>query len=128
MRDEMPTETEREYDEVEGCIGNGVEKELGGGVVEDRLEAVHGFGRRREREMEAYGGKKLREGAAGALESSRVESLGGWDAALAMGRFIGVSVSRKAISALYSHFWRRGRPDREVEAEWSCDEGMIGVT
>jgi hypothetical protein len=31
--------------------------------------------------MEAYGGKKLREGAAGALESSRVESLGGWDAA-----------------------------------------------
>jgi hypothetical protein len=48
----MPTETEREYDEVEGCIGNGVEKELGGGVVEDRLEAVHvgrGHGRGRPR-------------------------------------------------------------------------------
>lgn len=46
----MPTETETEteYDEVEGCVGNGVEKELGGGVVEDRLEAVH-VGRGRPR-------------------------------------------------------------------------------
>ncbi|TEB21588.1 hypothetical protein FA13DRAFT_1716759 [Coprinellus micaceus] len=116
-------------------LGNGVEKELGGGIVENGFEAVYMLALPEfvaswdldswvpvleiwEEARVRDGGrwkKRLREGVVGALESSRVTRRMGCGVcvALAMGRFIGVSESRRDLDSLFS-LLEKGRPGLEV--------------